>query len=148
MCFSSWSLVSLLLSSFTWASVAVMDVDVGLLEEEDMEASWTLLPWLASCLMVFGGALPYVPQYQEIQRSSNSEGFSTRVCLVLLIANILRIFFWWGRHRTFLWLVYDQRLWLVWASEINRIESESLNKMRLILWAVLLQLVYRSGGTG
>ncbi|KAM4618606.1 solute carrier family 66 member 2 [Polymixia lowei] len=74
-----------------------MDVEVSL-PEEDMEGSWTLLSWLASCVMVFGGALPYVPQYQEIQRSSNTEGFSTRVCLVLLIANILRIFFWIGKQ--------------------------------------------------
>ncbi|XP_072290861.1 solute carrier family 66 member 2 [Eucyclogobius newberryi] len=74
-----------------------MDAGVGL-QEEDVEASWTLLSWLASCLMVFGGALPYAPQYQEIQRSSNSEGFSTRVCLVLLVANILRIFFWIGKQ--------------------------------------------------
>lgn len=59
-----------------------------------MESSWTLLSWLASCVMVFGGAVPYIPQYQEIQKTNNTEGFSTRVCLVLLIANILRIFFW------------------------------------------------------
>nr|XP_019934010.1 PREDICTED: PQ-loop repeat-containing protein 1-like [Paralichthys olivaceus] len=72
-----------------------MDAEV-VLQEED--GSWTLLSWLASCVMVFGGALPYVPQYQEIQRSSNTEGFSTRVCLVLLIANILRIFFWIGKQ--------------------------------------------------
>uniref|UniRef100_H3CTR9 Solute carrier family 66 member 2 n=1 Tax=Tetraodon nigroviridis TaxID=99883 RepID=H3CTR9_TETNG len=45
-----------------------------------------------------GGALPYIPQYQEIQRSGTSEGFSTRVCLVLLTANILRIFFWIGKQ--------------------------------------------------
>ncbi|XP_054631973.1 solute carrier family 66 member 2 isoform X2 [Dunckerocampus dactyliophorus] len=68
------------------------------LQEEETEGSWMLLSWLASCLMVFGGSLPYVPQYQEIQRSSNTEGFSTRVCLVLLIANILRIFFWIGKQ--------------------------------------------------
>ncbi|XP_070764077.1 solute carrier family 66 member 2 [Enoplosus armatus] len=74
-----------------------MDAE-AVLQEEDMEGSWTLLTWLASCLMVFGGALPYVPQYQEIHRSSNSDGFSTRVCLVLLIANILRIFFWIGKQ--------------------------------------------------
>ncbi|XP_058501452.1 solute carrier family 66 member 2 [Solea solea] len=74
-----------------------MDAEV-VLQEEDMEGSWTLLSWLASCVMVFGGVLPYVPQYQEITRSSNSEGFSTRVCLVLLIANILRIFFWIGKQ--------------------------------------------------
>ena len=60
----------------------------------EVEGSWSVLAWLASCVMVFGGALPYLPQYQEIQRSNNTEGFSTRVCLVLLIANILRIFFW------------------------------------------------------
>ncbi|XP_054476229.1 solute carrier family 66 member 2 [Anoplopoma fimbria] len=74
-----------------------MDAEV-VLQEEDMEESWSLLSWMASCLMVFGGALPYVPQYQDIQTSSNSEGFSTRVCLVLLIANILRIFFWIGKQ--------------------------------------------------
>nr|XP_046250651.1 solute carrier family 66 member 2 isoform X3 [Scatophagus argus] len=74
-----------------------MDAEVNL-QGEDTEGSWTLLSWLASCLMVFGGALPYVPQYQEIQNSNNSEGFSTRVCLVLLIANILRIFFWIGKQ--------------------------------------------------
>ncbi|TWW76570.1 PQ-loop repeat-containing protein 1 [Takifugu flavidus] len=59
---------------------------------------WTPLSWLVSCLMVFGGALPYIPQYQEIQRIGNSEGFSTRVCLLLLVANILRIFFWMGKQ--------------------------------------------------
>uniref|UniRef100_A0A3P9M5B6 Si:dkey-246g23.2 n=1 Tax=Oryzias latipes TaxID=8090 RepID=A0A3P9M5B6_ORYLA len=69
-----------------------------ILQEEAVQGSWTLLSLLASLLMVFGGALPYVPQYQEIQRSSNTEGFSTRVCLVLLIANIMRIFFWIGKQ--------------------------------------------------
>uniref|UniRef100_A0A8C6Q1G3 Si:dkey-246g23.2 n=1 Tax=Nothobranchius furzeri TaxID=105023 RepID=A0A8C6Q1G3_NOTFU len=74
-----------------------MDREV-VLEEEDMEGSWTLLSLFASLLMTFGGALPYVPQFQEIRRRSSSEGFSTRVCLVLLIANILRIFFWIGKQ--------------------------------------------------
>ncbi|KAJ8335519.1 hypothetical protein SKAU_G00388610 [Synaphobranchus kaupii] len=74
-----------------------MDMGVGIEEEVELE-SWSLLSWVASCVMVFGGVLPYVPQYQEIQRTSNTEGFSTRVCLVLLLANILRIFFWIGRQ--------------------------------------------------
>lgn len=72
----------------------VMDPDL----EEEIESSWTLLSWLASCIMVFGGSVPYIPQYQEIQKSGNTEGFSTRVCLVLLIANILRVFFWIGKQ--------------------------------------------------
>ncbi|XP_020494805.1 solute carrier family 66 member 2 [Labrus bergylta] len=73
-------------------------MEAEVLLQDDVEGSGTMLSWLASCLMVFGGALPYVPQYQEIQRSNNSDGFSTRVCLVLLIANILRIFFWIGKQ--------------------------------------------------
>ncbi|KAI1890041.1 hypothetical protein AGOR_G00169130 [Albula goreensis] len=73
-------------------------MDMGVDMEEEVERSWSLLSWVASCVMVFGGVVPYVPQYQEIQRTSNTEGFSTRVCLVLLLANILRIFFWIGRQ--------------------------------------------------
>ncbi|XP_022698457.1 PQ-loop repeat-containing protein 1-like isoform X3 [Varroa jacobsoni] len=32
--------------------------------------------------------------YREILRTKNADGFSTFVCLALLVANILRIFFW------------------------------------------------------
>ncbi|ESO00143.1 hypothetical protein HELRODRAFT_128239, partial [Helobdella robusta] len=49
-----------------------------------------------SSAIVLGGVLPYVPQYLDIQKSRNSEGFSTLVCLTLLIANVLRILFWFG----------------------------------------------------
>uniref|UniRef100_A0A8C7HH35 Si:dkey-246g23.2 n=1 Tax=Oncorhynchus kisutch TaxID=8019 RepID=A0A8C7HH35_ONCKI len=48
--------------------------------------------------MVVGGALPYASQYQQILRTKNTDGFSTRVCLVLLVANILRILFWFGKQ--------------------------------------------------
>ncbi|KAM4685366.1 solute carrier family 66 member 2 isoform 4-T4 [Amazona ochrocephala] len=65
---------------------------------------WLLVPvqqlvsWGASGAMVFGGVVPYIPQYRDIRRTQNAEGFSTYVCLVLLVANILRILFWFGRH--------------------------------------------------
>jgi hypothetical protein len=55
-----------------------------------------LVSALASGLMIFGGVVPYIPQYQMIKRSRNAQGFSTYVCLSLLIANILRILFWFG----------------------------------------------------
>ncbi|XP_056384331.1 solute carrier family 66 member 2-like isoform X1 [Hyla sarda] len=64
---------------------------------EDSADTWPVLSWMTSCVMVFGGVLPYIPQYQEIRRTSNTDGFSTWVCFVLLIANILRIFFWFGK---------------------------------------------------
>jgi len=56
----------------------------------------TLISWTASGAMIFGGVVPYIPQYHDIYTSSNTDGFSTYVCLALLVANILRILFWFG----------------------------------------------------
>jgi len=53
---------------------------------------------LAQLLIIFGGILPYIPQYSVIKRTQNAEGFSNYVCLTLLVANILRIEFWFGKH--------------------------------------------------
>lgn len=58
----------------------------------------SVVSWVAAGAMVFGGVVPYVPQYRDIRRTQNAEGFSTYVCLVLLVANILRILFRFGRY--------------------------------------------------
>ena len=55
----------------------------------------TLVSFAASAAMVFGGVVPYIPQYFDIYKTRNTDGFSTYVCLALLIANILRILFWY-----------------------------------------------------
>lgn len=55
-------------------------------------ASW--LGPLSSLAMIIGCVLPYVPQYITIYKERSCTGFSTYVCLTLLIANILRIAFW------------------------------------------------------
>ncbi|OQV13393.1 PQ-loop repeat-containing protein 1 [Hypsibius exemplaris] len=52
---------------------------------------------VSSLTLMFAGAVPYIPQYRTIKQTQNAEGFSTYVCLVLLVANILRIIFWFGR---------------------------------------------------
>ncbi|KAL4235203.1 PQ-loop repeat-containing protein 1 [Mactra antiquata] len=57
-----------------------------------------LVSTVAALAMVFGGVFPFIPQYRDIYRSQNAEGFSLFVCLNLLIANILRILFWFGKH--------------------------------------------------
>ncbi|ELT93755.1 hypothetical protein CAPTEDRAFT_58151, partial [Capitella teleta] len=57
---------------------------------------YALVTFIAGALMIFGGTVPYIPQYLEIQSSGNAEGFSTYVCLTLLVANTLRIMFWFG----------------------------------------------------
>ena len=53
-----------------------------------------LVTFVASFFIIFGGVIPYIPQYKEIKSTANTEGFSTFVCLTLLIANTLRILFW------------------------------------------------------
>ncbi|XP_027892674.1 PQ-loop repeat-containing protein 1 isoform X2 [Xiphophorus couchianus] len=69
----------------------------------------SLVSWVAAGAIMFGGVVPYIPQYRDIHRTQNAEGFSTYVCLVLLVANILRILFRFGRY-------YDDAL--LWQSII------------------------------
>lgn len=52
------------------------------------------IKWVAIVCMVMGGVVPYIPQYRKIRKTRDAEGFSVYVCLILLVANILRIFFW------------------------------------------------------
>nr|XP_046911280.1 uncharacterized protein LOC124492429 isoform X4 [Dermatophagoides farinae] len=56
------------------------------------------LSFIFACAMVLGSVVPYIPQYFTIKQTQNTEGFSLYVCLTLLIANILRIMFWFGKH--------------------------------------------------
>ncbi|GAM22236.1 hypothetical protein SAMD00019534_054110, partial [Acytostelium subglobosum LB1] len=53
---------------------------------------------LTSVLMVFGPVIGYVSQYKSIAQTRNVEGFSNKVCLILLLSNILRCFFWVGKQ--------------------------------------------------
>ena len=46
-------------------------------------------------LMVFAPIVGYVPQYLDIQKSKNPRGFSTLVCFILLVSNVIRIFYWY-----------------------------------------------------
>ena len=67
---------------------------------------------IAALAMIFGGIVPYLPQYRMIYRSKNSSGFSTFVCLALLLANILRLLFWLG-HPFEMVLVYQSIVMIV-----------------------------------
>ncbi|KAF2071105.1 hypothetical protein CYY_007570 [Polysphondylium violaceum] len=53
---------------------------------------------LLSLLFIFGPVVGFVPQYLDIKKTGNSEGFSNKVCLILLLSNILRCFFWLGKQ--------------------------------------------------
>ena len=47
---------------------------------------------VACCVPAFRAG--YIPQYREIAKTQNEEGFSTGVSFILLVANIMRVFFW------------------------------------------------------
>ncbi|XP_050992260.1 solute carrier family 66 member 2 isoform X2 [Labeo rohita] len=66
--------------------------------DQIMYVAHQTVSWIASVAIIFGGVVPYIPQYRDIRRTQNAEGFSTYVCLVLLVANILRILFRFGRY--------------------------------------------------
>jgi len=87
------SQITKILSNIT--SMANMHSD-SVLTDADPFTFAKLVSFVASGFMIFGGVVPYIPQYQMIKKSRNATGFSTLVCLSLLIANILRILFWFG----------------------------------------------------
>lgn len=49
-------------------------------------------------LLVFGPNLAFVGQIQQFRSSKSNEGFSKKISLFLLLANIFRIFFWYGKR--------------------------------------------------
>lgn len=95
-----------------------------------------LVSWGASAAMVFGGIVPYIPQYRDIRRTQNADGFSVYVCLMLLVANILRILFWFGHpfESPLLWqsiiMIVTMLLMLKLCTEV-RVANDLNTKRRL-----------------
>ena len=77
---------------------SVLNIANESLKNVNLSTLSQIISFIASAFMVFGGIVPYVPQYRIIQRSRNASGFSNLVCLALLVANILRILFWFGHQ--------------------------------------------------
>lgn len=79
------------LAAVTVLQLYAMD---SLLEELSDVSVAKLVKWGSCLAMIFGGMVPYIPQYREIKKTEDTEGFSLFVCLALLVANTLRILFW------------------------------------------------------
>ena len=54
--------------------------------------------WVANVFFLIGPVLMFVPQYKSIRDSGSATGFSTNVCLVLLVSHTMRCFFWIGKR--------------------------------------------------
>ena len=74
------------------------DVTSHTIDQSGWSMAMRLIALGCELAMIFGGVVPYIPQYLSIKRSGNTKGFSLYVCLALIIANTLRILFWFGRH--------------------------------------------------
>ncbi|XP_044736922.1 solute carrier family 66 member 2 isoform X2 [Chrysoperla carnea] len=70
-----------------WVIVDELELTVG-----------DLVGWCSAGAMIIGGVIPYIPQYRQIKKTQDADGFSLHVCLALLIANTLRILFWFGNQ--------------------------------------------------
>ncbi len=53
---------------------------------------------LMDTIFIFGPNFAFISQIIKFRNSKSSEGFSKIVCLLILLANILRIFFWYGKR--------------------------------------------------
>lgn len=53
---------------------------------------------LMDCILIFGPNLAFISQITKFHKSKSSDGFSNILCLLILTANILRIFFWYGKR--------------------------------------------------
>lgn len=58
----------------------------------------TVLGYAVDLFMIIGPAASFFIQIGKIKQMNSSEGFSKLIILILLIANILRIYFWFGKH--------------------------------------------------
>lgn len=63
-------------------------------DSSTMAIIYNIVTFGCEMAMIFGGVVPYIPQYLAIKKSKTTKGFSLYVCLALIVANILRILFW------------------------------------------------------
>lgn len=61
-----------------------------------MSSLSSLISNLIDILMIFGPSTSFLLQISKIKKEKSSSGFSKKIILILLSANILRIYFWFG----------------------------------------------------
>lgn len=64
------------------------------------ETLYAYTKMVVDLFMIFGPSVGYFAQAIKFQQTKSSAGFSKYMCLILLFANILRIFFWIGKRFT------------------------------------------------
>lgn len=91
-----------------------------------------IIRWVSAVIMIFGGVIPYIPQYREIYLKDDAEGFSLYVCLALLIANTLRILFW------FVYITYLMFFYTIQLYAFEQRSAVSLCGVRFVTITILI----------
>ena len=65
--------------------------------EKEHSSLSSLLKTAFDLMMIFIPSIGYIFQAIKFKQTKSSKGFSKSLCLLLLLANILRIFFWLGK---------------------------------------------------
>ena len=60
---------------------------------------------------IFSASLPYYAQITKFKQTKNSEGYSLKVSLLILMSSIMRIYFWFGKF--FHWSLLLQAVFLI-----------------------------------
>jgi uncharacterized protein with PQ loop repeat len=56
------------------------------------------IKWFFDLILIFGPNIAFVLQIIQFRSSKSNEGFSKKITLFFLLANIFRIFFWYGKR--------------------------------------------------
>ena len=57
-----------------------------------------------SIVMIFAPVIGYIDQIIKFRKINSSEGYSTKISLILLLSNTFRLFFWIGKRFSLVWV--------------------------------------------
>lgn len=89
-----------------------------------------MLKEIFEIINIFSASLPYYLQIRKFKETKNSEGFSLKVSLLILLSSILRIFFWFGKY--FHWSLLCQSVLLIIIHLFLIFESVKFRNKRAI----------------
>ena len=97
--------------------------------------------------MVFAPVLGYIPQYNMIRESKQLGSFSVDVCAILLISNIIRIFFWFA-HGYALALFLQSILMIIAQLLVLRVCVQAINHSKEDIDADIKDIVTMEAAEG
>jgi hypothetical protein len=84
-----------------------------------------MLKQIYEIINIFSASLPYYAQITKFKQTKNSEGYSLKVSLLILMSSIMRIYFWFGKY--FHWSLLMQAIFLIITRKNFKQNSDYIN---------------------